>query len=223
MKEITNSKGKKQETSEIEINDVRVCDKNTIVNGFKDYFSSTANNVKPTTSNFLPPRCDQSIFFQPTHPGQIIDILDNFEGKNSTDINGFSIAFLKKIAWNIASPLSIIANKSYEQGIFPDLMKISKTVPILKKDGINTDFFFNAQFGFLKGRSTCSHAILDLIDFVSKALNNNEYCLGIFLDVKKAYDSVSHEILLAKLENAGENADALRFSLTGTGLNVLTH
>lgn len=242
LKEITNSKGKKQETSEIEINDVRVSDKNTIVNGFKDYFSSigkeTANNVKPTTTNFsefLPPRCDQSIFFQPTHPGEIIDILDNFEGKNSTDINGFSTAFLKKIAWNIASPLSIIANKSYEQGIFPDLMKISKTVPILKKDGIahemsssrpisivnafstvleklaekrlmsfllNTDFFFNAQFGFLKGRST-SHAILDLIDFVSKALNNNEYCLGIFLDVKKAYDSVSHEILLAKLENAG--------------------
>ena len=114
--------------------------------------------------------------------------------------------------------LSINANKYYEQGIFPDLMKISKTVPILKKDGIahemsssrpisivnafstvleklaekrlmsfllNTDFFFNAQFGFLKDWST-SHAILDLIDFISKALNNNEYCLGIFLYVKKS-------------------------------------
>ena len=42
-----------------------------------------------------------------------------------------------------------------------------------------------------------------MVDFVSRAINNEKYCVGVFLDVKKAYDTVDHSILIAKLENAG--------------------
>jgi hypothetical protein len=34
-------------------------------------------------------------------------------------------------------------------------------------------------------------------------LNENKYCIGIFLDVKKAFDVVSHDILLKKLNKMG--------------------
>ena len=67
---------------------------------------------------------------------------------------------------------------------------------------LSTDFFQGSQFGFLKGRST-SHAVLEAVDYASRAINSNEFCVGIFLDVKKAYDCVDHSVLLSKLENAG--------------------
>ncbi len=55
------------------------------------------------------------------------------------------------------------------------------------------------QFGFQKKSST-EHNLVHLTNFVSKALNDGKYCIGIFLDFKKAFDVVSHEILLKKLE-----------------------
>jgi len=66
------------------------------------------------------------------------------------------------------------------------------------------------QFGFQRGLST-EHNVLHLVNFVSKALNCNEYCIGIFLDLRKAFDTVSHKILLKKLENLGINGSALKW------------
>ena len=67
---------------------------------------------------------------------------------------------------------------------------------------LSTDFFHGSQLGFLKGRST-GHAVLEAVNYASKAINNNEFWVGIFLDVKKAYDCNDHSVLLNKLENAG--------------------
>ena len=66
----------------------------------------------------------------------------------------------------------------------------------------DTNFFLDSQFGFRKSLST-KHAILTIINFITKNLNDNKYVLGIFLDVMKAFDSVTYEILYSKLENAG--------------------
>jgi hypothetical protein len=63
-------------------------------------------------------------------------------------------------------------------------------------------FFFNKQFGFLKGKST-SNAHFFLNKYVHKDLDQNNKVLGIFQDIKKVFDSVNHQLLLKKLNYAG--------------------
>ena len=60
------------------------------------------------------------------------------------------------------------------------------------------DILYRLQFGFRKRHST-SVALMVLTDKITKALNDGEYVLGVFLDFSKAFDLVNHEILLRKL------------------------
>lgn len=59
----------------------------------------------------------------------------------------------------------------------------------------NNDIFYDKQFGFRKAHST-SHAIITLIERVSRALDTGKIVVGVFLDLKKAFDTVNHGILL---------------------------
>ena len=60
----------------------------------------------------------------------------------------------------------------------------------------------NNQFGFRSDHSTV-HPLSQFVNFISEKLNNKEHALAIFCDVKKAFDSVDHSILLKKLFNLG--------------------
>ena len=64
------------------------------------------------------------------------------------------------------------------------------------------EILYKKQFGFRAKHST-SHALLDFLLNSSKAIENKEIIVGIFLDFKKAFDSINHEILLDKLHFYG--------------------
>ena len=58
----------------------------------------------------------------------------------------------------------------------------------------------------MRKRSTTSQMIIYL-DQVFHALDNNIGSLAIYFDIRKAFDSVPHHLLLSKLECYGFNED----------------
>ena len=46
-------------------------------------------------------------------------------------------------------------------------------------------------------------AQLDLVDCVSKAIDDHLYSAGVFIDLKKAFDTINLNILLQKLDHYG--------------------
>ena len=45
--------------------------------------------------------------------------------------------------------------------------------------------------------------VLDLNTRITKALDSGNYAASVFLDFVKAFDTVSHQIILSKLDNYG--------------------
>ena len=40
------------------------------------------------------------------------------------------------------------------------------------------------------------HAALELIESISTAIDNKKHCAGEFIDLKKAFDTVNHDLLM---------------------------
>ena len=71
------------------------------------------------------------------------------------------------------------------------------------------NLLIDGQYGFRSGRST-TMALMELVEGVTSSMDNNKYALGIFIDLKKAFDTINHDILLQKME---------RYGIRGVGLN----
>lgn len=50
---------------------------------------------------------------------------------------------------------------------------------------------------------SASMAVMKLVEDISTAMDNREHTIGIFIDLKKAFDTIDHNILLHKLERYG--------------------
>ena len=82
----------------------------------------------------------------------------------------------------------------------------------LTKFLFENNVLYSGQYGFLQGRST-EHAMLDILYKITDAIEKKHFTLGVFLDLSKAFDTISHSILLKKLSIYG---------IRGIGLDWLT-
>ena len=51
-------------------------------------------------------------------------------------------------------------------------------------------------------------ALLDLIESITNAIDNKKATIGIYIDLKKAFDTIDHKLLLNKLEKYGIRGNA---------------
>lgn len=72
----------------------------------------------------------------------------------------------------------------------------------------NKNLLSDNQYGFRLGRST-EDAVTNLGDYITHNLDQGRACTGIFLDLAKAFDTISRKILIRKLSYLGIRGTAL--------------
>ena len=72
------------------------------------------------------------------------------------------------------------------------------------------NIIYEHQYGFQKGKST-EQNLVQALNFIGTALNENKYCIGVFFDLKKAFDVCSYDILIMKLGKIGITGMALEW------------
>ena len=91
-------------------------------------------------------------------------------------------------------PISILSrfSKIFEKCIYKRLVSFFDKHKVLSPN----------QYGFRPGFNT-THSITDIATTAYENMGNNHYTGLIFLDLKKAFDTVNHNILLSKLNHYG--------------------
>lgn len=161
-------------------------------------------------------------------------------------------AVVKYCSSVLAPHLSIYFNMLLETGVFPDNLKLSYVVPIFKSgnradvanyrpiaiqpvfakvfESLVLDILAFAlkqtiveeQHGFRSGKSTSTNLIL-LQSYIISAFNRHHQVDCILLDFSKAFDRISHSLLVSKLNGYGIGGPLLVWLssyLSGRGLIV---
>ena len=69
---------------------------------------------------------------------------------------------------------------------------------------------YDHQYDFRKGRST-QEAIITLVDRITKSQDIGDIVIALFIDLKNAFDTIDHRILLRKLYSYGIRGSMLKW------------
>ena len=171
---------------------------------------------------------------QPTEPGEILNTINSLNVRKSSGFDHIPPYFVELAGPVISEPFSVLVNHSITLGIFPEVLKVAKVIPVYKSGSRHNptnyrpisllscfakifekllykrlDIFIRThsiiaptQYGFRSGLSTM-HAVTDVLTLVYDNIHEKKFSGLIFLDIQKAFDTVDHNILIAKLEHYG--------------------
>ena len=138
--------------------------------------------------------------------------------------------FLKLGGEVLANVLYVYFAFVFEHGVFPQIFKTAKVIPIFKsgpRNSVNNyrpisilpslskvlkkliktrlvnffnkhDIFYDHQFGF-REKHNVLHALLNVSSDCFDKIQNKKFSALMLIDLRKAFDTVSHKILLKKL------------------------
>jgi hypothetical protein len=219
-------------------------------NGFNSLFANIGPNLAKSIPNsneyqysdFVKYNAMQSMYVKPTCKDEVVSVIKGFKSKQSTDVNDVNMFIVKKLCERIAQPLTHICNISFENGVFPNKMKISKIIPLFKAGSRQSftnyrpvsllpqfskileklfnnrlvnfveqnNVFYAGQYGFRNNHST-SLALMDLMEEITTSLDRKQTTVGVLIDLKKAFDTIDHGILIKKLYIYGVRGIALKW------------
>ena len=243
----TTKRKKGNPISKLIVNNVEITKDKDIANTLNKHFTNIGKNLAEkivprqnlTFKTYLTDPIANSLYLRPTDSDEILKEINRLKTKATLDIR---VSVLKHVKQEIVNGLVIIFNKSFEEGRFPEMLKIAKVIPIFKGENptdpnnyrpisllsifdkllekvmynrVNAfltkhKIFYKYQFGFRKNHATAD-ALSEVINFIYKSLDEGNFVFGIYIDLKKAFDTVQHRILLYKLQHYGIRGLALQW------------
>lgn len=255
---LINKKNTSKNISMIEINGTGISDPLRIVNEFNQFFSNIGQTIVTSVNNeylnnigkihFNELHVKNSVFMNSTTQNEVNSVLMDLNVNSAAGSDGITVKDLLIIKDLIIPGLTNLINNTFKSGIFPEVLKTGKIVPIFKSGDTKiltnyrpitviptfskliecliktriTSFieqnigFDTYQYGFSKGSNTES-AITDFLNYVNTELDNKKIIVTVFVDLKKAFDVVDHDVLLSKFYFMGIRGTAL--TLLKTYLN----
>jgi hypothetical protein len=104
--------------------------------------------------------------------------------------------------FNNYRPISVLPSfsKIFEKLVYNRLLNYLSKQSIL----------FKNQYGFRSNHDTCM-AVINMVDKITAAIDANEFSVGLFIDLSKAFDTLNHNILFDKLEHYGIRGVTLKW------------
>ncbi|CAM5158164.1 unnamed protein product [Eretmochelys imbricata] len=155
---------------------------------------------------------------QPSVEKEVVqDYLEKLDEHKSMGPDALHLRVLNELADVIAEPLAIIFENSWQSGEVPDDWKKANVVLIFKK-GKKEDLkhleerkvIRNSQHGFTKGKSCLTNLIV-FYDEITVSVDEGKAVDVLFLDFRRAFDTVSHSILASKLKKYGLDEWTIRW------------
>lgn len=224
-------------------NKFKLCDNSISANSFNDYFSTIAANLTDSIpdvdgdlENFFgrlrPP--SNSFFLEPITNTDVLDAVRNMKNSKCTDVFGWNSELLRQTLDLIINPLVTLFNACITNGVFPDIFKVTKVIPIFKKgvtcqienyrpisiipifskvfeiilkfrltNYFNSNKIFNCcQFGF-RNKCSTSQAVIKIVSDIVEGLEEGMDVSITLCDLSRAFDCVSHSLLIEKLHFYG--------------------
>ena len=124
----------------LEVENLKLTNSKSIVNAFKNYFSSIGSNIANTIpiidisfEKFLNKSLFNSVFLSPVSTLEVEEEISNLNPSKSVGPFSIPTKLLKNLRFLLSGPLAYLFNCSFLTGVVPDQPKLARVIPIYKK------------------------------------------------------------------------------------------